>query len=163
MSERRDSTQRLVVFAAYIGVGGWIGLLALSIWWLVQPSGLPDIDQPIKVLNANHEVAIGDPLVLELVVDKRVERVPTFSNRVIECVSGNLLTLVSNPVPLPTGQYTIVSDTIVIPPKAIPGDVCNAVFLVGYEVNPVRDEVGRYVSESFTILPEGGMAAATHG
>lgn len=158
MSERSSSTQRLFVFAAYVGVGGWISLLALCVWWLVQPDGIPDIKEPMRVLNPNREVAIGDPLILELIVDKRVERNPRTSNRVIECESGNLLTLVSNPVTLPAGQYTIVSDTIVVPPKAIPGDVCRAVFLIGYEINPVREEVARYVSEQFVILEDGATA-----
>lgn len=144
---------RLFALAAFVGVAGWAALLGVFVWWTVQPAHLPEVTEPIEVMNPGNAVAINSPLVLRLEVTKRQERAPTGSVRFLECESGNLVTLTSSPVRLPVGSYTVVSDNIVIPAKVTPGDTCRAVFEITYTVNPIRDEVVRFDSESFTVLP----------
>ena len=139
--------------AALIGVGGWILLLGIWAFWMLQPAGLPTVTEPIQVLNEGNRVAIGQPLVLELVVDKPQPRTPIASSRVLECESGNLLTLTSTPTPLPVGSYTVISDNLIIPPKVTPGDHCAASFIVTFQINPLRDETVKWSSEPFMVLP----------
>jgi hypothetical protein len=47
----------------------------------------------------------------------------------------------------------VVSDSIIIPAKVTPGDVCVAVFEITYRINPIREEVARWDSEPFRVLP----------
>jgi hypothetical protein len=140
--------------AAVIGVGGWLLLLAVWGWWMLQPAHLPDIHQPIAVLNPGHEVAIGTPVVLRLEVTKSHELNPVRSTRLLECESGNLVTM--TPLPpqnLPVGTYRVIADDLIVPAKVTPGDTCRATFVITFKVNPVRDEVARYTSQPFTVLP----------
>lgn len=139
--------------AALVGVGGWMLLLGVWAWWMLQPADLPTVTEPIAVLNEGNKVAIGSPLVLELQVNKPVDRTPISSSRLLECESGNLVTLTSTPTPLPVGAYTVISDNLTIPAKVTPGDTCVATFLVTFRINPLRDETARWSSEPFTVLP----------
>jgi hypothetical protein len=146
---------RLFTAAALIGVTGWVILLGLFGWWMVQPVTMPSIAEPINVLNPGNRVAIGDPLVMRLVVNKPNPAEAVNSTRRLECpTSGNLVTLTAgSAVPLPVGAYTLVSDNVVMPAKVTPGDVCEAVWVVVYHINPIRDEVLEWRSEPFTVLP----------
>lgn len=141
----------LVPVAAGIGILGWVALLLLAGWWMVQPAGLPTIAQPIPVLNEGHEVAIGERLVLRLDVNKAVPRDPVDSDRWLECESGNLVTLTSTISELPVGTYTVLSDDVVIPNKVTAGDVCTAWLAVDFRINPLRTEELQLASEPFTI------------
>jgi hypothetical protein len=145
----------LVPVAAAIGIVGWVALLLLAGWWMVQPAGLPSVAQPLAVLNPGHEVAVGERLVLRLDVAKTVPRDPVDSSRWLECESGNLLTLTSTISVLPVGTYTIISDSVVIPNKVSVGDVCTAWLAVDFQINPIRTEELRLASEPFTITEEG--------
>ena len=154
MSEHPHPWQvRLFAIAAVIGVGGWLLLLGLWAWWSFQPTNLPTITEPIPVLNPEHAVAIGTPIVLELAIAKPRDIAPHTSTRFLECTSGNLVTLTATPTQLPEGNYTVVSDNVVLPAKVTPGDTCVAVFLNTYEINPIREETTRFASEPFTVLP----------
>ena len=139
--------------AALVGVGGWMLLLGIWAFWMLQPASLPNITEPIEVVNPRNEVRIGEPLVLRMEVDKQVARSPVSSSRVLECESGNLITLTSTPTPLPVGNYTVVSDNLIIPAKIAPGDHCVATFLITFRINPLRDETARWSSETFMVLP----------
>ena len=142
--------------AALVGMGGWMLLLGVWAWWMLQPANLPTITEPIEVLNPGDAVAVGDPLVLRLEVDKPRPASPVNSARLLECESGNLVTLTSTPTPLPVGTYTVISDNLTIPAKVTPGDTCVATFNITFRINPIRDEVARWSSEPFVILPAKG-------
>lgn len=124
----------------------------LFVWWQVRPVWLPDIKQPIPVLNENHEISPGEPIVLELVVDKPVETDVSNSTRWIACESGNLITLTSNPTDLPAGKYTIIADSVILPDKFATADTCRFFYRVDFRINPIRDESREYVSEWFTVV-----------
>jgi hypothetical protein len=141
------------VSAAVVGIGGWLLVLSVWVWWMLQPVSLPTVDEPIPVLNANNEVAIGETLLMSLEVSKPQELAPTNAQRFIECQSGNLVTLTAAEVNLPVGEYEIISDTIVLPAKVSAGDTCRAVYIIGYQINPVRYEETQFVSEWFAVLP----------
>ena len=143
---------RLFGFAAVVGILGWMALLALWGWWTLQPINLPNVTEPLPVLNPGHAVPIGEPLRMKLDVAKTDDLSPVASTRLLECESGNLVTLTSAPVQLPIGTYTITSDSIVIPAKITPGDTCLAVIAVTFRINPIRTEVARFESEPFLVL-----------
>lgn len=144
---------RVFTISAIIGIFGWLSLLGLFIWWTVQPTNLPQIEQPIEVLNPQHEVAIGQPLVLKLEVTKTIDRAPSNTTRFLECKSGNLVTLTSSITNLPIGSYTVVSDNIVIPAKVTPGDTCHLVLHATFQINPIKTESTSFASEDFLVLP----------
>ena len=144
---------RAFTVAAAVGILGWMLLLGLWGWWTFQPVALPTMVQPIQVMNPGNAVAINDPLIMRLEVTKPQDVTPVGNSRYLECQSGNLVALVAPTVPLPVGVYTVVSDSLIIPAKVTPGDTCRAVFAVTYAINPIRNEVQRFTSEPFTVLP----------
>jgi hypothetical protein len=144
----------LFAVASCVAIGGWALLLGLLGWWQFQPAALPDVTEPIPVLNPGRQVAINTPVILRLEVAKPQEVNPSGSVRYLECESGNLVTLTPSPaLPLPVGAYTVISDNIIIPAKVTAGDTCRAVFAITYTINPIRDEVQRFTSEPFHVLP----------
>lgn len=154
MSDPHPWQIRVFTAAALIGGGGWAILLGLWGWWTLQPTSLPVVTEPIEVLNPGNDVAIGEALVMRLVVNKPNPATAVSSSRRLECLSGNLVTLTSgSAVPLPVGSYTLVSDNVIMPAKVTPGDTCDAVWTIRYRINPIRDEVVEWRSEPFTVLP----------
>jgi len=151
---------RLLAVAAAVGILGWLFLLGLLGWWTLQPVTLPTIAEPIAVLNPGNEVAIGDTLLMELEVSKPVDLLAVGNSRRLECLSTNLVTLTAGVTQLPAGTYTVRSDSIVLPAKITPGDQCEAVLGVTYQINPIRVERVEWRSEAFTVLPD---ATATLG
>ena len=149
---RHPWTMRVLLpIAAAVGMVGWVGLMLLGAFWLVQPAGLPRVEEPIEVLNPGNRVAVGDTLVMRLEVAKSVPREPVDSARWLECESGNLVTLTATISELPVGVYTVISDSVVIPAKVAMGDTCKAVLSVDFRVNPIRVETLTVASEPFTI------------
>lgn len=146
---------RLFGAAAVVGIVGWVILLCLWAWWMLQPANLPSVTEPMPVLNLNDEVAIGESLLLQLDVTKSQELTAVSTGRFIECPeSGNLVTLTGlDAINLPTGSYTVVADSITLPPKVTVGDRCQAVIRVTYRINPVRVESVEFESELFTVMP----------
>ena len=100
-----------------------------------------------------NRIAIGEPIVMELAVDKERNARPVASDRFIKCGSGNLVTLTSAPRDLPIGNFTIISDSVILPAKVSPGDQCVFTFRITYEVNPIRSETVDWESERFDVLP----------
>lgn len=144
-----------IVFAvsAALGIAGWLFLIALNVWWLIQPANLPVIKEPIPILNQNNEAAIGDTLSMVFDVEKTQALTTVSSARYLECRSGNLVTLTSAPITLPVGSYLIPSNDVIVPNKVSPGDTCLFVIEASFYINPLRNESVRFVSEPFTILP----------
>jgi hypothetical protein len=147
-----DHVQKFFLVAAFVGIGGWMLILALVAFWHLMPVTLPNVTQPLPILNVNNAVAIGEKVVVQLDVVKTVETEVESSTRYIACDSGNLVTLTSNPTNLPVGTYTIVSDSVVLPPKVFPGEVCTMNFRIVYRINPMRVETLTLSSEPFTVM-----------
>jgi len=144
---------RTVLWAAFIGMGGWVVLMAGWLWWTFQPVALPAVVEPIRILNEGREVAIGEAIVMRLEVSKPPGARTLQSTRFISCESGNLITLTASVKDLPAGRYTVVSDSVILPAKVAPGDECRFTFRNTYAVNPIRDETVEWSSEEFKVLP----------
>jgi hypothetical protein len=147
-----DSVHKFFIVAAFIGISGWMLVLFLIAFWHLMPVTLPDVKQPLPILNANHQIAVGEKVVVQLDVVKKVETTVESSTRYISCDSGNLVTLTSNPTNLPVGTYTIISDSVTLPNKVTVGDVCTMNFRIVYRINPMRVETLVLSSEPFTVV-----------
>jgi hypothetical protein len=133
-------SHRYVLWAAYIGIGGWVLLLVGFLWWTLAPATVTFVRQPVEILNDGNEVRIGEPIVLRLVVNKPEGVRVVKSDRFLECQSGNLVTLTATARDLPAGSYDVINDKTILPAKVAPGDVCLFVFRNTYQVNPIRTE-----------------------
>jgi hypothetical protein len=147
------SAHRAVAWAAALAIGGWLLVIGVWTWWMLQPVTLPALSEPIPILNEGNEIAIGEPIVMELAVDKPGGVRVTQSIRFIQCDSGNLVTLTSAVRDLPSGDYTLIADSVKLPAKVTPGDTCIFTYRNTYQVNPIRTEVTEWSSERFTVLP----------
>lgn len=126
--------------------------LLLIIFWMVYPYKTAEIKTPVKVLNENNEVAIGEAVLLEVSVTKYSNVVPN-RTELITCDDGTITFLspgrTSN---LPPGTYTFVNDNNVLPPKLAIGSVCRYHFRYTYKVNPIREIFKEWDSEPFTVV-----------
>lgn len=125
----------------------------LIIVWLILPYPVTTIQQPIRILNENKEVRIGEEIIQELKINKPNDSVPENPTRVLLCSDGNLVTLAALPsiLNLPVGKYTLVNDRYILPPKVAVGSDCVFVWRQSYRVNPIRLIPVEWRSESFKV------------
>jgi hypothetical protein len=145
------TSHKFFIAAATIGIVGWLCVLMLLGFWYLAPVALPTVTQPLPILNPGHQIAIGDPIVVELDVIKTAPTDVQSSSRFLACESGNLVTLTGMPTNLPVGEYVIVSDNVILPAKVSAGEVCTMNYHIVYRINPVRTETLNLTSEPFTV------------
>ena len=129
---------------------------AVLIWWLIQPTftTLPNVAQPIPILNRDNVIAVGEPIRMELRINKPLPIASEGSTRIMQCDSGLLDTFTPSTRDLPIGEYTLISDSTILPNSIIEEDTCRVVWRVRYEVNPLRHVTTEFVTEPFTTILE---------
>ena len=145
--------KKLLHCIGWVIIVGNLLLIGMVAWWLLHPYGLPQIAQPMPIENPNNEIAIGEPIMMTLKVEKPRDMTPTVSQRNLTCNDGNLVTLAGGTSTIPTGSYTIHSSNYVLPPKVAKGSVCKFNFVNTYKLNPLRSETITYSSEEFLVKP----------
>ena len=145
---------RVLLTGAWFGIIGSLCIMAVLIFWTVVPVTIPEIEEPLPILNPDNEIAVGEPIVLELNVFKEHQFLSADSNRYLRCSDGNLKLLVSDgrSTQLPVGEYTLINDNVSLPSGLTIGAVCEHVFDVTFDVNPIRSVQTAYVSEPFTVV-----------
>lgn len=124
-------------------------------FWQVYPYKVSSIQQPIKILNKNKQVAIGESIIQELHINKPNNAAPIDVSRTILCEDGNLVTLSPNVATnLPIGEYTLINDKYVLLPKVAIGAKCIFVWRQSYQVNPIKKIPVEWRSETFTVVKE---------
>lgn len=124
--------------------------IAVSLFWLLYPYNIATVTEPITILNKNHEIAVGEPIMMWLQVDKQTESTPE-TTAFITCNDGNLVTMNATSRTLPVGQYDIISENFLLPPKVLTGAKCEFNFTNVYRVNPLRTITQEWTSETFTV------------
>lgn len=147
----RHTLRKILFVFGYIALVGNLALVVVLITWLLQPYTLPRIVQPIEILNANNEIAVGEPIQMRLIIDKHQELKTVAQTPRIECVSGNLVTLSGEAKDLPVGKYTIDSDRYLLPPKVLVGDSCQFIFATTFQINPIKSVKSEWFSENFIV------------
>ena len=143
---------KALVITACTALLGWLVVFTVYIGWLFWPVTLPTVDQPIPILNDNRTVTVGEPIVMQLKINKPQPVNVRSADRIIRCDSGNLIPLTSTAVDLPVGDFVVESSSVILPSSIIDGDRCTFLYRIGYYVNPVRTEVAEYESEPFITL-----------
>ena len=144
--------QRVFMFSAIVGMFGWLGFFALTMFWLFQPIEVPTIDEPIPILNEDQTVRVGEAILMDLAVDKPVGYQIIEVNRFIECDSGKVVPLTDGEArTLPVGSYTIRVDNIILPTPVFDGDSCTFLFKNVYDINPFKTIQTEFRSEPFTV------------
>lgn len=129
---------------------------SLIIFWFLYPYPVSSIKEPIRILNKNNEVTVGEPIIQELKITKPNNIAPADPTRVLVCDDGNLVTLSAIPstLNLPIGSYTFVNDRYILPPKVATGAKCAFVWTQSYQVNPIRKIAVEWTSEQFKVVKE---------
>lgn len=143
--------KKLVHVLAWLAIIGNLCLIALIAFWLLFPYKTTYVNQPIEILNANHEIRIGDPIKVKLEVNKPNGLAPE-SQRFIVCEDGNLVTIAKSSMTLPRGSYIIISDKADLPPKVAIGATCKLQITNTYRLNPIRNETDTWLSENFKVI-----------
>ena len=135
---------------AWVVIFGNILVLLLLMFWMFHPYNPAEISVPIEILNENRIVRVGEPIRMHIILNKRLDVVPTVV-RTITCRSGNTADFAGSAAIRPTGQYDYVVDNFILPPKFKDGDICQFNYKNFYKVNPIRNVVKTWSSEEFTI------------
>lgn len=141
--------------AGWLAIASIIFMVGLVSFWLLEPYKLPIINEPIRILNENKEIAVGEPIRMELVIDKQQPLQAVNQSPRIVCGSGNLVLLTGEPRELPVGTYTVTSDRYLLPPKVLSGDTCRFFFQTTFQINPIKTAQADWVSEPFTVISKG--------
>lgn len=128
-------------------------LLILVAFWTLYPYQVSSVAVPIEILNKNKEIAIGENIQMLIRVDKPNNIKPE-GTTYITCDDGNLVTLLSLVNNLPVGEYTVINDKYILPPKVLPGSRCRFNFRNAYRVNPMRTITKEWYSEQFLVVKE---------
>jgi len=145
-------TSRIFVAVSLLAMTGIVGLGALLAYWSLVTPILPEVEEPIPILNKDKQIAVNEPIVMQLAVNK-----PQFANveqttRFIVCTGGTLLPIAPSTLDLPVGTFVIPVSSTRLPAGVTPGAECRYTFRVEYSVNPVRSEFREWVSEPFTVV-----------
>ena len=143
---------KALVIGSWLAISFIVTASVLSIFWLLAPYQVTQIEEPINIVNENNEVRIGEPIIQELKIHKPDDDAPTNVSRLILCEDGNLVTLSNlQTLNLPVGKYTLVNDRYILPPKVAVGSRCQFVWRQSYPVNPIRSIQVEWRSETFTV------------
>lgn len=126
-------------------------IVATALFWTVFPYQVSDVEVPIKILNENKQIRIGEPIEMELIVSKPNDLKPE-GNVFITCNDGNLVIMNSSVTNLPKGDYKVVNNRYTLPPKVAVGTKCAFNFRNVYQVNPIRDITKDWYSEEFEVI-----------
>lgn len=143
--------RRFIHFIATVIIIGNLFLIGLVAYWLLKDYPITYVEQPIKILNENKQIARGEPIIMELHIVKS-NNYGFSSSSTILCDDGRLFTLASRGVNLPNGEYTIVSRSYAVPITASVGTTCKFKFTNNYKVNPIRSKPIVWESEDFKII-----------
>ena len=144
----RDKIWHIVAIITFVTTTIFVGLM---LFWTVFPYQVSDVQEPIKILNENKQIKIGEPIEMELIVNKPTDIKP-IGSVYITCDDGNLVTMNSSVTNLPVGKYTVINNRYLLPPKVMVGAKCQFNFRNVYQVNPIRDITREWNSESFEVI-----------
>lgn len=124
------------------------------VWWKFgsYDSALPDVEQPIKVVNEGRKVALDEPVHLTVVVDKPVNIAPVNIGTGFQCSDNQFYSAIpANPGRrLPVGSFIL--DAYFHFPENMPANVtCYFQFSQDYQVNPIRLITRVWISEPFKV------------
>lgn len=127
-----------------------------SVWlyWLVQPYQLPFVKEPIQILNKDKEVRKGEPILMQIEINKPNELQPYLSAHRVDCDGGTVTEFFrSTPREVPAGKRTVISSDYFLPEslQIKVGATCNFVFNLDYRINPLKTVGATWTSEDFKV------------
>lgn len=150
----RHKRNRVYIILSWVAILFIVAASSLIIFWLVFPYKRTTIKEPIPILNPNKEIAVGEPILQRLEINKPTNTPPNSVTRVLICNEGELITLApSSPtLNLPVGKYISVNDRYDLPENVTIGSTCHFIWTQSYEVNPIRNIDVEWRSEQFKVV-----------
>lgn len=135
----------------FLMTAGTIIALQFVYYNYIDTYRLPEVQQPIEILNENKEIAVGETILMRIIVEK-FEEAETNIDPSITCDDDNLITLKTGASTLPVGSFNVVQDRYTLPPKVEVGSVCEFNFVGTYRINPYVSKVETWTSEQFKVV-----------
>lgn len=130
-------------------------LIILILFWSLFPYKTSDVVEPIKILNENHQIKLGERIKMELHITK-YNLYPVDAANSLICSNGRIYVIASimpkGASILPKGTYIRVQDAYSLPNDAEIGTTCHFTFQNSYKVNPIRSIVKSWRSEDFEVI-----------
>lgn len=126
-------------------------IIVVCLFWVFYPYQVSEVKVPIEIENENNQIRVGERIEMRLQISKPNNIKPE-GTVFISCDDGNLVTMASLTSNLPVGEYSLINDKYVLPPKVAVGSKCVFNFRNSYQVNPIRDIVKEWYSESFEVI-----------
>ena len=126
-------------------------IVLTCLFWVFYPYQVSEVKVPIEIENENNQIRVGERIEMRLQISKPNNIKPE-GTVFISCDDGNLVTMASLTSNLPVGEYSLINDKYVLTPKVAIGSKCTFNFRNSYQVNPIRDIVKEWYSESFEVI-----------
>ncbi len=122
-----------------------VAVITVFVWWLYPYNPLV-IEQPLKIMNENKTVEVGEPLIYKTVFTKNTDKFPIIHRQLI---NGVVYTLPSITPMNKAGDHKQVITNLTIP--NLPTGEYYLTTSACYEMNPIRTVCVDYDSEIFII------------
>lgn len=126
-------------------------IIVVCLFWVFYPYQVSEVKVPIEIENENNQIRIGERIKMRLQISKPNNIKPE-GTVFISCDDGNLVTMASLTSNLPVGEYSLINDKYVLPPKVAIGTTCQFNFRNVYQVNPIRGITKDWYSEEFKVI-----------
>jgi hypothetical protein len=152
MAIRHRDRVNLLSVASWVALGVAFFIIIHIIGLMIFPTKIQEVDQPIKIMNQNHEVKRGESLILKIHI-KKYESVPSTVYPSILCDSGEYFLFPSRASNVPVGEFDfIVNDAYPIPYDVPIGATCHTRSTDVFQINVLRKKTYVYESEPFKII-----------
>ena len=133
--------------------------ISVIIWFIITlyvlimvffPFNIVQVEDPIKILNENHNVRRGENLILQITYNKKFD-IPTKNVRTLQCKDGSIVTLTPSESNLPKGEHTVIGSNFPVPDRT-PLTQCKLILTVTYTVSPIRNITISHGTEYFNVI-----------
>jgi hypothetical protein len=148
---RHHEKVEILQLASWVALGIAFFMIMHIIILMIYPTKIQEIDQPMKILNPNHEVRRGEPLTIQYHIKKYVA-LPSTVYPAILCNNGSYMVFPERVSNVPVGEGTFTVTTGYVIPDWAPSDTCHVSSTDVFAVNVFRKKIYKLESENFNII-----------
>lgn len=147
---KRDRVDLLNV-ASWVALGIAFFLIIHIIGLMIYPFKIQEVDQPVKVLNENHQVKRGESPILQAHIKKYVSIGSTIYPAIL-CDDGTYITYPERASNVPEGEGTYTLPNLYPVPLDTPLTTCHTIATDVFQLNIFRSKTFIHHSEGFQII-----------
>jgi hypothetical protein len=140
-----------------LSISSWVAL-GIAFFMVIHITGLmlypvkiQEVDQPVKVLNPNHQVKRGEFVILQVNLKKYIDKGSTLFPAIL-CQDGTYLNFPERKSNLPEGEGVYILSSQYQIPLDAPLSICHTTATDVFKLNLFREKSFIHQSEDFQII-----------